>query len=115
MGFRDSSRNRRMSVNRSSRFAAGDGERRASVGVSLRGRRRTGEARVEEAWWPGSVALLTAGVCGELGVIVAGCLVPMYRTMSASTSGQVTYGTDTLVGVNGLVRCRWLCSRCRLW
>lgn len=49
---------------------------------------------------PASVALLIAGVWG-LGLVVAGFLVPMYRSMSESTSGRVTYGADTLVGANG--------------
>ena len=49
---------------------------------------------------PPSVALLLAAVWG-LGLIVAGFVVPMYRTTSESTTGEVTYGSDTLVGVNG--------------
>lgn len=49
---------------------------------------------------PASVALLLAAVWG-LGLIVAGFVVPMYRTTSESTTGEVTYGRDTLVGVNG--------------
>jgi hypothetical protein len=49
---------------------------------------------------PASVALLLAGGWG-LGLIVAGFVVPMYRTTSESTTDTVTYGSDTLVGVNG--------------
>lgn len=49
---------------------------------------------------PASVALLLAGGWG-LGLIIAGFVVPMYRTASESTTGEVTYGSDTLVGVNG--------------
>jgi len=49
---------------------------------------------------PESVALLLAGVWG-LGLIVAGFVVPMYRTTSESTTGEVPHGSDTLVGVNG--------------
>jgi hypothetical protein len=41
-----------------------------------------------------------AGVWGS-GLIVAGFVVPRYRTTSESTTGEVTYGSDTLVGVNG--------------
>ena len=35
------------------------------------------------------------------GLIVAGFVVPRYRTTSESTTGEVAYGSDTLVGVNG--------------
>jgi len=49
---------------------------------------------------PESVALLLAGGWG-LGLIVAGFVVPMYRTASESITGEITYGSDTLVGVNG--------------
>ena len=47
-----------------------------------------------------SVALVLAGVWG-LGLIVAGFVVPMYRTASESTTGEITHGSDTFVGVNG--------------
>jgi hypothetical protein len=49
---------------------------------------------------PASVALLLAGGWG-LGLIVAGFVVPMYRTASVSTTGEVAHGSDTLVGMNG--------------
>jgi thiol:disulfide interchange protein len=48
-----------------------------------------------------AVALLVAAA-GGVGLIVAAFLAPMYATMSASSSGELTHGTDTLVGVNGL-------------
>lgn len=48
----------------------------------------------------GSVALATAAVYGLL-IVLAGFLAPVYRSTSASSSGEVTHGTDTLVGVNG--------------
>jgi hypothetical protein len=61
--------------------------------------------RAKTAWTglgrPASVALVIAGVWG-LGLVVAGFVVPMYRTMTESTSGEVARGTDTLVGANGL-------------
>lgn len=47
-----------------------------------------------------SVALLIAATCG-VALVVAGLLAPMYTTATESASGEVTYGTDTLVGVNG--------------
>jgi hypothetical protein len=51
------------------------------------------------------VALFIAGMWA-LSLIAAGFVVPMYRTAGAGTaggasSGRVSYGTDTLVGVNG--------------
>jgi hypothetical protein len=48
----------------------------------------------------GSVALATAAVYGLL-IVLAGFLAPVYRSTSASSSGEVTHGTDTLVGMNG--------------
>jgi hypothetical protein len=60
--------------------------------------------RARTAWTglgrPASVALVIAGVWG-LGLVVAGFVVPMYRTMTESESGEVARGTDTLVGANG--------------
>jgi len=47
-----------------------------------------------------SVALAAAAVWAT-GLIVAGFLVPMYRSKSESSSREASYGTDTLVGVNG--------------
>jgi hypothetical protein len=47
-----------------------------------------------------SVALLIAAV-GGVALVVAGFLAPMYATATESASGEVTYGTDTLVAVNG--------------
>jgi len=61
-------------------------------------RAKTASARLSR---PASVALLVAGVWG-MGLVIAGFSVPIYRTMSESTSGQVSYGTDTPVGANGL-------------
>jgi hypothetical protein len=62
------------------------------------------KAQPKTAWSgpgrPASVALLLAGGWA-LGLIVAGFVVPMYRTASESTTGEVTHGSDTLVGVNG--------------
>ncbi len=61
--------------------------------------------RARTAWTglgrPASVALVVAGVWG-LGLVVAGFVVPMDRTMTESESGEVARGTDTLVGANGL-------------
>jgi hypothetical protein len=47
-----------------------------------------------------SVALSIA-VVGGVALVVAGLFAPMYQTMSESSSGEVTHGTDTLIGVNG--------------
>ncbi len=47
-----------------------------------------------------SVALLIAAV-GGVALVVAGFLAPMYTTATESEAGEVTYGTDTLVGANG--------------
>jgi hypothetical protein len=61
--------------------------------------------RARTAWTglgrPASVALVIAGVWG-LGLVVAGFVVPMYRTIRQSESGEVARGSDTLVGANGL-------------
>jgi hypothetical protein len=47
------------------------------------------------------VALLIAAV-GGVALVVAGFLAPMYSTATVSESGEEIYGTDTLVGANGL-------------
>jgi hypothetical protein len=46
------------------------------------------------------VALVIAAVCG-VALVVAGFLFPMYETATEASSGEVTHGTATLVGVNG--------------
>jgi hypothetical protein len=48
-----------------------------------------------------SLALSMAALYG-VGLVVAGFVVPVYRSTSASSSGEVTHGSDTIVGVNGL-------------
>lgn len=48
-----------------------------------------------------SVALLVAAV-GAAALIVAGFFAPMYESHGVSSSGEVTRGTETLVGQNGL-------------
>jgi hypothetical protein len=48
-----------------------------------------------------SVALLIGATWG-VAVVVAGFVAPMYESTSGSSSGGVTHGTGTLVGVNGL-------------
>jgi hypothetical protein len=48
-----------------------------------------------------SAAVLVA-VVYSVALLVAGFLVPVYSTDSASASGDATPGSDTLVGVNGL-------------
>ena len=47
-----------------------------------------------------AVALLGAATWG-LGLVVAGFLVPAYRSTEMSSSGELTQSTETLVGVNG--------------
>ena len=47
-----------------------------------------------------AVALLGAALWG-LGLVVAGFLVPVYRSTEMSSSGELTQSTETLVGVNG--------------
>lgn len=47
-----------------------------------------------------AVALLGAALWG-LGLVVAGFLVPAYRSTGMSSSGELTQSTETLVGVNG--------------
>jgi uncharacterized membrane protein YhaH (DUF805 family) len=47
-----------------------------------------------------SVALLGAALWG-LGLVLAGFLVPAYRSTEMSSSGELTQGTKTLVGMNG--------------
>lgn len=47
-----------------------------------------------------SVALLFAVVWG-LGLVVAGFLVPAYRSTGMSSSGESAESTSTLVGTNG--------------
>jgi hypothetical protein len=44
--------------------------------------------------------LLTAAIWG-LVLVVAGFLVPAYRSTSMSSSGEPTQSSETLVGVNG--------------
>jgi hypothetical protein len=48
----------------------------------------------------GSATLLVAGVYG-IALVVAGFVVPVYRSTSVSSSGDLADGSDTLVGVNG--------------
>jgi hypothetical protein len=48
-----------------------------------------------------SVALMLAAVYGMV-LVVAGFLAPFYNSESMSSSGEVTHGSGTLVGVNGL-------------
>jgi hypothetical protein len=47
-----------------------------------------------------SATLLTAAVY-SIALVVAGFVAPVYRSETGSSSGEVTQGTDTLVGVNG--------------
>ncbi len=46
-------------------------------------------------------ALAIAGLY-SIGIIVAGFFVPMYSSLSATSTGEVTYGSGTLVAENGL-------------
>ena len=46
------------------------------------------------------MALVIAAVWG-VAVVVVGFLVPMYASVTESSSGEQTQGTGTLVGVNG--------------
>ncbi|PSL06748.1 hypothetical protein CLV30_102134 [Haloactinopolyspora alba] len=46
------------------------------------------------------LALLVALVW-SVGLLVAGFTVPMYRQETESSSGTISHGTDTFVGVNG--------------
>jgi hypothetical protein len=48
-----------------------------------------------------SVVLLIATVYGA-ALVIAGFLVPMYESMTVSSSGAVEHGSSTLVDVNGL-------------
>lgn len=48
-----------------------------------------------------TVALSVAAAYGML-LVVAGFLAPVYLSTSESSSGEVTHGSGTLVGVNGL-------------
>jgi len=48
-----------------------------------------------------SLALLFAALYGA-ALIVGGFVAPVYESETGSSSGGVTHGTDTLVGVNGL-------------
>lgn len=48
-----------------------------------------------------ATTLLMAGVYG-IALVVAGFVVPVYRSTSVSSSGALTDGSDTLVGVNGV-------------
>jgi hypothetical protein len=47
------------------------------------------------------LTLLLAAVYAT-ALVVAGFVAPVYRSTSASSSGAVTHGSDTVVGVNGL-------------
>jgi hypothetical protein len=47
------------------------------------------------------IALVTAAVYAG-AFVVAGLVVPVYSSASESSSGEVTQGSDTLVGVNGM-------------
>lgn len=47
-----------------------------------------------------SIALLSAAAWG-LALVVAGFLVPVYQSEDMSPSGELTQGTETLVGMNG--------------
>jgi len=58
----------------------------------------TPESRLSRA---GSIALLIA-VVYSAALVVAGFLVPMYSSLSVSSSGEVAHGSATLVAVNGL-------------
>jgi hypothetical protein len=47
------------------------------------------------------IALLIA-LAYDVGLVIAGFLAPVYQSTSASSSGVVTQGSNTLVGENGL-------------
>jgi len=56
--------------------------------------------------WPVNIprakwALVIAGLY-SLGIIVAGFFVPMYSSLSVTSTGKVTHGSATLVAENGL-------------
>ena len=55
-----------------------------------------------------STALVVAGTW-SLVIIVAGFFLPVYATESGSSSGEVTHGSQTIVGVNGPVAIVVIC------
>lgn len=49
-----------------------------------------------------SAIALSIAMAWALVLLVAAFLVPVYQSVTASSSGEVTRGSETLVGMNGL-------------